>query len=85
MKFNRKALPLRNKSLQSLKVLQSTRMFSKQRWYCKLLCQENCEPVIKPVCGSNGKTFNNLCELKKYGCELNEDITAIYFGVCGKI
>ncbi|KAK3101583.1 hypothetical protein FSP39_004642 [Pinctada imbricata] len=33
---------------------------------CK--CLPKCEPVVKPVCGSNGMNFDNECKLRQYAC-----------------
>lgn len=37
-----------------------------------------CINVVNPVCGKDGKTYNNVCELKKAGVEIN------YTGKCGE-
>ncbi|KAI1729799.1 kazal-type serine protease inhibitor domain-containing protein [Ditylenchus destructor] len=52
---------------------------------CKdLKCNTNCSKAYDPVCGSNGKTYANLCELKKSMCILEgrRNLTLDYNGEC---
>ena len=53
----------------------------------KCLCPEtDClnEPV-QAVCGSNGVTFMNQCELKAAQCLRQEPITLQYLGLCKEL
>ncbi|OTF79471.1 hypothetical protein BLA29_009617 [Euroglyphus maynei] len=36
----------------------------------------------RPVCGSNGKLYDSLCELEKYSCFYNIDIVAVDMNFC---
>ncbi|CAD5112891.1 unnamed protein product [Dimorphilus gyrociliatus] len=36
------------------------------------------------VCGSDGKTYSDLCHLEKYACDNVLNITVKYKGECGK-
>lgn len=36
----------------------------------------------KTVCGSDGKDYENFCELKKESCRSSRDIKIFYFGKC---
>ena len=45
-------------------------------------CNRLCPKILLKVCGSNGKTYNNLCLLKLDACETKVDITASYLGEC---
>ena len=36
----------------------------------------------RPVCGEDGKTYSNECELKRAGCLTGEDIAVVYQGEC---
>ena len=38
----------------------------------------------QPVCGSDGKYYRNKCELDREACRLRKNITARFFGKCGK-
>ncbi len=49
------------------------------------ICGNSCEPIVRPVCGSNGLTYDNLCEMKKFACNKSENITAKYIGICGNV
>ena len=49
---------------------------------CK--CQNLCSPEIDAVCGSDGKTYANLCLLKLENCMINRVITVARKGFCGK-
>ena len=48
-----------------------------------VVCSEVCPEIFAPVCGSDGKTYNNECELKVADCKnREEDITIAYKGEC---
>lgn len=47
-------------------------------------CPPACEPVMRPVCGSDDVTYDNLCELHRAVCLRQADIVVSYVGVCGK-
>lgn len=38
----------------------------------------------RPVCGSDGKDYPNLCELNRYACTNQKDVFVRYNGSCGK-
>ena len=48
-------------------------------------CEENCGEEIKPVCGSDDKTYQNECELKHRSCLKKKPILATKNGPCSKI
>lgn len=45
-------------------------------------CHFNCTDEKKHICGSNGITYKNQCELEKARCELNTDIDIEYSDEC---
>ncbi|KAK7067339.1 hypothetical protein SK128_007893, partial [Halocaridina rubra] len=47
-------------------------------------CPPPCEPVVKPVCGTDDETHDNLCELQRAACVKQVDIEVKYVGVCGE-
>ncbi|GIX69607.1 hypothetical protein CEXT_695391 [Caerostris extrusa] len=46
-------------------------------------CPPTCEPRMQPICGSNGRTFDNECELKRQSCLLRQELTGLHEGECG--
>ena len=47
-------------------------------------CPERCERVVRPVCASDGATYDNVCEMRRAGCARRVDLRAKYVGVCGE-
>ena len=40
-------------------------------------CAKSCPLVINVVCGGNGKTYHNTCEMKKDACESRKSISVV--------
>ncbi|XP_078382499.1 uncharacterized protein LOC144665190 isoform X3 [Oculina patagonica] len=54
--------------------------FTKVKHDC--ICEENCPSYEEQVCGSNGRTFDNLCLLQKDICTRRANYTKYHPGSC---
>lgn len=45
-------------------------------------CLDHCKPHYKPVCGSNGKLYQNHCELHRDSCLASQRITIVHSEEC---
>ena len=45
---------------------------------------DECPDVTDPVCGTNGKTYENECKLKAQSCADGKDVNLKHKGDCGK-
>ncbi|XP_071840529.1 agrin-like isoform X4 [Apostichopus japonicus] len=46
------------------------------------ICQNSCDSVEEPVCGSNGRDYENMCKMTLAGCKSKNNITAVFEGLC---
>ena len=46
-------------------------------------CKEHCPQLLRPICGSNGQTYNNICQMKVAKCkDKNKTLTMLHEGSC---
>ena len=45
-------------------------------------CQRICPLIYQPVCGSNGRTYNNKCHFDKEKCAEDSEIEILHNGEC---
>ena len=45
-------------------------------------CNTSCPSDNQQVCGSNNKTYLNICELEREACQTNLDVVKDYEGEC---
>ena len=45
-------------------------------------CPEFCTSLYDPVCGSNGVTYGNECEMNKATCNEETEVTVAFKGRC---
>ncbi|XP_053616834.1 agrin-like [Plodia interpunctella] len=46
-------------------------------------CPPPCEPVLRPVCGSDSRTHDSECELQRAACLLGRELRVLHAGACG--
>lgn len=51
---------------------------------CKCPTEDDCPRDYDLVCGSDGKTYINLCRLQVEACTTGKPVRMIKKGVCGK-
>ncbi|CAH8596586.1 unnamed protein product [Schistosoma turkestanicum] len=50
----------------------------------KCTCPEPCPPIVSPVCGSDGVTYDSTCHLERTACQKMREIRVIYSGECSE-
>ncbi|XP_026758909.2 agrin-like [Galleria mellonella] len=46
-------------------------------------CPPPCEPVLRPVCGTDSRTHDSECELRRAACLLGRELRVLHAGACG--
>ena len=49
------------------------------------LCPDQCSLAdlgTERVCGSDGESYQNVCEMKKVSCQMKKEISVSYYGLC---
>ena len=49
------------------------------------VCNKACPFIEQPVCGSDNKTYPNLCAMDSDACERKERVTVKHDGPCGEL
>ena len=52
---------------------------------CKCPSIHKCSDELVPVCGSDGSTYNNECNLKATSCDMGKEVTVKHKGKCGTL
>lgn len=47
-------------------------------------CPEKCHDKKDSVCGSDGKVYENECEMKQMSCKQQQPLTVVKKGSCGR-
>lgn len=53
--------------------------------YARCECPTGCEPIMRPVCSQDGRTYSSECEMKLSACKARTSIEVAYTGVCGEL
>ncbi|XP_013399175.1 agrin-like, partial [Lingula anatina] len=51
----------------------------------RCICREDCPNHYDPVCGSDGETYDNECEMNREACITNTEISIDHQGVCDEL
>ncbi|XP_053315992.1 follistatin-related protein 5 isoform X2 [Spea bombifrons] len=55
---------------------------SQETGLAECICMERCKPHFKPVCGSDGKLYENHCEVHRAACLKRQKITMVHNEDC---
>lgn len=76
--------PLAGKSCEALLCKNYAQCIATDEGHAQCRCPQNCSAGRRPVCGTNGKSYLNMCALKKEACNLGQMIRERNHGLCSK-
>ena len=47
-------------------------------------CPDTCQPVVRPVCASDDRTYDNTCLMELERCRSGRAMHALHYGLCGE-
>lgn len=53
--------------------------------YARCECPTGCQPIMRPVCSKDGRTYSSECEMRLSACKARTSIEVAYTGVCGEL
>ncbi|GFQ66508.1 agrin [Trichonephila clavata] len=48
------------------------------------ICAFDCPDAYDPVCGSDGTTYRNDCEMRRGSCQKGINLATVFFGECDR-
>lgn len=75
---------IENNACKSLKCSQYQDCEINRYGIAQCQCPTSCTKILKPVCGTDGKTYDSDCDLKRQACLNHRNISIRYMGTCGK-
>ncbi|KAH9416857.1 hypothetical protein DERP_011972 [Dermatophagoides pteronyssinus] len=71
-----------NNACKSLKCSQYQDCEINRYGIAQCQCPTSCTKILKPVCGTDGKTYDSDCDLKRQACLNHRNISIRYMGTC---
>ena len=55
------------------------------QYSAECVCQDqHCDLVVRPICASDGRSYDNECEMRRHSCTVRRHIYVRSRGLCGK-
>ncbi|XP_068688990.1 uncharacterized protein [Montipora foliosa] len=71
-------------SCEALQCKYYARCVQTEEGHAECRCQQGCSTERRPICGTNGKTYLNMCVLKMEACYLGQWIARKHHELCGE-